>query len=196
MIKALHFRNSHHFKSSIRSPWTPTSRSQYHFTILPPEPSTPFEYHQQCIYLKLISHMPNLERTFHSRILVIPVNNHCRDLTCSFEPRASNYPELPDLDSSNFPLHSRSASIENKLSQRIRRRLLFQCPSLNPTPTNREAYAFYLIGTFVKHCSRGFQRDSDIPQSCGLLLGKQAQVKTSIVVTVPVPKAFMVSIGS
>jgi len=133
MMKALHFRNSHHSGSSIHSPWDPDitkSRPFHHF--FPPETfNTLFGILNSAFFSKLTSHIPDPERTSLFGILVILASNHSRDLTCSSEPPcASNYPEPPDLDSNNFVIHSRDQhSSENKLSfkinPRIRRRLLF-----------------------------------------------------------------------
>ena len=143
--------------------------------------STPFfGILNSAFFSKLTSHIPDPERTSLFGILVILASNHSRDLTCSSEPpRASNYPEPPDLDSNNFVIHSRDQHPSKnklffKINPRIRRRLLFffflvsvvKLDSNRQREKLREAYAFHLTGTFetgsiiyVKHCSRVFQLD-------------------------------------
>jgi len=166
-MKALHFRNSHHFESSIHSPWDPDitkSRPFHHF--FPPETfNTLFGILNSAFFSKLTSHIPDPGRTSlfcpppRLRILVILASNHSRDLTCSSEPpRALNYPEPPDLDSNSIrDQHPHSKNkLFFKINPRIRRRLpFFFLVSVVKLDSNRigrererEAYAFHLTGTF------------------------------------------------
>ena len=164
MMKALHFRNSHHSGSSIHSPWDPDitkSRPFHHF--FPPETfNTLFGILNSAFFSKLTSHIPDPGRTSLFcpppclRILVILASSHSRDLTCSSEPpRASNYPEPPDLDSNSIrDQHPHSKNkLFFKINPRIRRRLPFFLVSVVKLDSNRigrerEAYAFHLTGTF------------------------------------------------